>query len=172
MEVIEVKPVDSKVTLDHFSAVADIAIRRPHVIKTRMKLVAGAKLIHHQPFDLKDEISAEDFACKIRREFKEGNLDLTEEDYSQQEFDYSQDMKIIRRIIYKNCESKESTEYVLWNVISESRACLHVIPLDSSENDVGFSNSKSHYCVDFDSKLQQVCISNRTPFKMLSKHLL
>ncbi len=165
MEVIEVKQVDSDVTLDHFSAAADIVIRRPHVIKTRMKLVAGAKIIHYQSFDLKDEISAEDFALKIQSDFCEGKLDLTEEDYSRQEFDYSQDMKIIRRIVYKNCDSRDSTECVVWNVVSETRACLYIIPLDSTENDVRFSNSKSRYCVDFDCELHQVSTFNCGYFK-------
>ena len=157
MEVPEVQSVDAGCTVDHFTAVADIVIRRPHVIRSRMKLVAGAKIISQEPIVLTDEESTH-FAENIQMDFQDGKIDFPDQDFSQQELDYSQSSQILRRIVYKGNETKESDECVLWILHSDSGASLHILPLGSIENTDNFSNCKTHFSVSFDSAIHQVML--------------
>ena len=158
METLDAKSVVADCTVDHFSAVADILIRRPHVIRSRVKLVAGAQIIHQEPFETPSEDITPEFVKNLRSNFSDSKVELPEEDFSQQELDYSQGNKIVRRIVYKN--EKDSRECVLWT-LSHCGACLHVIPLDVediAEENV-FANTKAHFSIAFDRSKNQVFMS-------------
>ncbi len=160
MEVLEVQSVDADCTVDHFTAVADIVIRRPHVIRSRMKLVAGAKIISQEPIVLTDKEYTE-FVNNIQKDFLDGKVDFPDQDFSQQELDYSQSSQIHRRIVYKGNDAKESDECVLWIRDSDSRVSLHILPLGIVENSDNFIHCKAHFCVSFDSALHQVIRRSR-----------
>ena len=156
MEILDVKLVVTDCTLDHFSAVADILIRRPHVIRSRVKLVAGAQIIQQEPFETPSEDITPEFVKNLRNNFRDSKVELSEEDLSQQELDYSQGNKIVRKIVYKT--EKDSRECLLWT-LSHCGACLHVIPIDvdeiAEEEDV-FANTKAHFSITFDHSKNQV----------------
>ena len=154
MDIVEVKTTGVECNIGHFAAMADILIRRPHLVKTRKKLVAGVKIIHQEVLtDVVDEKLLEN----VKKDFLAGALTLTENDYSQQEFDYSESMKIIRKVIYKNVDIQESSECIIWNVVDGSRAILYVVPLDRDKDD-DFRLTKLSFCVAFDSVLHQVSL--------------
>ena len=160
MEVLDVKSTADDVTCDHFASMVDIVTRRPHLVKSRKKLVAGAKIVYLETADA--EISAENFVGKVRNEFRfeASKFAPDGEDYSQQEFDFSKSFVLIRRIVYKGSHMKETNECVFWNVVDASKVALHVVPLDETEAD-DFSHTKLHYCVTFDASLHQVGPSRR-----------
>ena len=157
MEILDVKTVNADCNVGHFSAVADILIRRPHVIRSRVKLVAGAQIIHQEPLETQPEAITPAFVKELKDNFTKSKVELPEEDFSQQELDYSQGNKILRRIIYKN--ESDSREFVLWTLSHSGGASLHVIRLDLEDlvEDNLFANTKAHFSLSFDDSKKQVC---------------
>jgi hypothetical protein len=156
MEILDQRALDADCTVEHFAAMADIFIRRPHLIKSRKKLVAGAKIVHLKAPVV--EANTGKFLETIQSDFRSGKFNFDEEDFCQAELDYSKSFLLIRKIIYKNSDMKDTNELLLWNVDDGAKVLLHVVPLDITEPD-DFSHTKLHYCVTFDSILHQVRVS-------------
>jgi len=144
MEQIEEKNVDPDCDLTHFSAVVDLLIRRPHLIKSRKNFVAGSKILTQKV------ITNQDSKKDLRKDFQESNLKIEEENFSQQNLDYTESCLIVRKVIYKN-QSQESSECLFWT-LDDDQACLDVIPQHSDINGEQFVNTKAAFRVLFDLK--------------------
>lgn len=156
MELIETVKVDGGCDLSHFVPVADMLIRRPHLIKSRKNFVAGAKILSHHFFDFSptDDIKLFELAALWQDQFSIGTLEVSSsDDISSQDLDYSESSKIFRKIIYKT-GAADTTECILFR-INDSGCSLHVIPLGQSTSE-SFENTKCHYAINFEKSTSEL----------------
>jgi len=125
METIKTKIVDPDCNISHFVAVADLLIRRPHLIKSRKKLVAGAVIVSQVNCDIEAEGII--LGKNLRQKYKSEDFSCNEQNYSSEELDYDTNSIICRNIVYKGGLRLEKEEWVVWK-IQEGFCKLDVIP--------------------------------------------
>ena len=149
MEVLKAERVDLECNLCHFVAVADLLIRRPHLVKSRRKLIAGAVILSQDRCDFcQDGLG---FGQSIREKYQAGSLKIERQNFAAEELDYSLNSVIFRDLIYKGGLSLERTECVVWRTLEDQGLChLDVVPLqeDLLEKEE-LCYTKCHYSLTF-----------------------
>lgn len=128
MEVVKTELVDLECNVNHFVAVADLLIRRPHLIKSRRKLIAGATILSQESCDFDFCQDGLRFGQSIREKYRDGSLKVEEQNLSGEELDYGLNSVILRDLIYKGGLNLERTECVVWKT-QDGQCHLDVVPL-------------------------------------------